>query len=281
MNYQTGDYIRFHTPEQWQQIVEKLEGDGQKIYTKIWESEFRNIVLDLENEWARNYSVNGSCKNDITDKFFEEILQDELCSNPPLEVGDEFTCTSKTYAEEDRLYTFKKLEGDYYFITWGTKNVVTDYFEQEIKDWFNITSYKQVNPVKEFSLSSELYDAWYKTAVEAMYQVDWKALQDKYLDLSIEQSKKFMENWMDRQIKITYDDGKIITNTTKSEDDLEEVENTFNSILVVNRESDYVETVSAFSDHSEATFYYWKDFEVVGDVTLNKIELQKMLSDMD
>lgn len=273
MNYQTGDYIRFHAPEQWQQIVEKLERDGEKIYNKHSEPPYNCTFKDSEDEWDLvclvDYHEVRGVVNDITDKFFEDILQDELRSNPPLEVGDEFTCTSKTYAEEDRLYTFKKLEGDYYFITWGTKNVVTDYSDQEIKDWFKITSYKQANPVQEYSVQPKIVP-----------QVNWKELQETYVEFSIEQSKKFMENWLDSHIKITYceDVGSELT----------EVENTFNNILTVNRKGDYVETVSVFSDHSEATFYYWKDCEVVGDVTLNKIELQhyleklqKMLSDMD
>lgn len=82
MNYNTGDYIRFHTPEQWEQIVEKLERDGEKIYRKKWDADFRFIGKDRDSEFSRRAYLWEACQNDITDQFFDELEQEESCDEP-------------------------------------------------------------------------------------------------------------------------------------------------------------------------------------------------------
>lgn len=290
MNYQTGDYIRFHTPEQWQQIVEKLERDGQTVLTSYSEEDCNIALMSVPEGWHGDVEVDRFCQNDITDKFFEAVLQDELCSNPPLEVGDSYEIL---------------VEGCYLISGVVEENYLKDLdssWEISIRDRsgkeleFKVVGYKQANPTQEdwrvcrmkkceydfkdgdtFIATSELSHHSCECVVEGL-EVVMKGAGYGFTDLAV--SLKDMVNEIEQE--------RITITNYQAACKLTEVENTFNNILTVNRKGDYVETVSVFSDHSEATFYYWKDFEVVGDVTLNKIELQhyveklqKMLSDMD
>lgn len=163
MNYQTGDYIRFHTPEQWQQIVEKLERDGQQVYNPCFKENIKAAFKGNSKTWCRVYNDEDylpEATQDITDKFFEELLQEDLCSNPPLEVGDEFTIsctlmsdtgaieivdnetckiTSRWDVQDNKIIPLSvlkgKLSGSYFNIEYG--------------------SYKQANPVQEYSVKAK------------------------------------------------------------------------------------------------------------------------------
>lgn len=78
MKYNAGDYIRFHTPEQWEQIVEKLERDGERVHRTRWEDGWGCLVKHVDNILYRHGNLDVCDLDDITDQFFEELEQEEL-----------------------------------------------------------------------------------------------------------------------------------------------------------------------------------------------------------
>lgn len=150
MNYKTGNYITFHTPEQWNQIVEKLERDGQLFECGEWNSIYK--ALNLANlgrgeKWFRTCELDIDCQIDITNNFFKELEQEELCKNPPLEAGDWFKIRVGGEVLEGVIgNTLNNHEGVHF------KMSVKDVNSGKDLD-YEILEYKPANPVKEYAVA--------------------------------------------------------------------------------------------------------------------------------
>lgn len=100
MMYRVDDYIRFDTPEQWEQIVKKLKRDGQLMWTEEFDEDYSSYVVlhEIDSEWScHNSYFRSNGYTDISEAFWEDLQQEELCKNPPLEVGDVFEVEVRTY----------------------------------------------------------------------------------------------------------------------------------------------------------------------------------------
>lgn len=197
MNYQTGDYIRFHTLEQWQQIVEKLERDGERVYGDHFKQNTKAFYLDRDSTWYRVYSYEDylpEATEDITDKFFEELLQEDLCNNPPLEVGDEFTLSVDVFPLKSICKVLNN--GDVrVFCNWFYHR--TDTHSQFLKDLeagrVKIVhgSYKQANPVQEYCTKTlkNTYEAFRNVDLEDTFSAYWSGFSKFTMTVPFEPKK--------------------------------------------------------------------------------------------